>query len=496
MARQPVEIDDPSELAGARIDVPARIGWLLRTSRVAAGVSLRDFGRLAGDGRRFSPATLSRVETTGRRSGVVIDAYERVLGLPYGGLRAPIDVLCRTFTYAPPDVEPLEPAPSLAAFSDACEAVDGEPAAADWFRFAELHVGGSFGLPARLVRPAIDRLVSEVVRSAGTAYQVRYEALAKLRCSAYADVVADAVRDAVTAPGMQRPNDLLSAITELPTREALEWSASLLGDPSWQLAHAGCLGIQNLRSVGDLPLDAWTALVPTIVAAAERAAGDRLREPILSSTIACCPPAVRTAVRDRLRAPLAPPRRATRWSRSRVNRHYAYAGHLAAEITDAAQGESMLARLLFELLYDFRATHVTTSAFLLAASPFADRAREVVCAAALEGPDEVTRHGAAVAFAPLMVAFQEADPAPWLASSDPVLQSAGLAICGFAGVGIADDELRRRVREGGEVCRDALFAAGMARQPVLAEISSDPTMPDDVRTAAEWWRREGGLILR
>ncbi|WP_182377977.1 helix-turn-helix transcriptional regulator [Nocardioides sp. WS12] len=494
MARRADDIDDRTPLAGARIDVAARIGWLLRTSRMAAGVRMREFGDLAGAGAHLSPATLSRVENAGRRSGTVIDAYERALGLPYGQLRAPIDVLSRTFSYAPEDVEPYTPEATLAGFSSSCVAVLDEPAGCDWLRFAEYHAHTPFGLPEAAVRPHIEHLVSEVGRSAGTGYQLRYEALAKLRCSAYGDIVADEIRAAVLAPGMQRAYDLLSAVTERPTPELVHWCGELLAHPSWQIARASCLGIQNMRSVGGLRTRDWLPLVAPFAAACIAAVDDSRRGPILSATLASCPPEFRREVRTAVGFDLPPPRKAATWTHSRRNRHFAHAARISAEIAGNTAGESVLTRLLFEVLYDFRATHVVTSGFLLVASPFSEAVREQLCIAALEGPDETTRHGAAYAFANLMVPFEVADPAPWLASSDPALRAAGLSICGFAGVPLPAATLTDLVAADDEVSRDALFAAGMAGQPELVTIASSHAEAA-IRDAAQWWINAGGRVV-
>lgn len=494
MARTADEIEDGSPLAGARVDIPARIGWLLRASRIAGSVSLRDLVQHAPHGHTLSPATLSRLETTGRRSGTIIDAYERGLGLPYGHLRTPIDVLCRTFDYAPPDTDPHRPPATLDGFSDACTAVRAEPTGPDWLRFAEYHALTPFGLPAGDIAPLVVRLASEMGRSTGRAYQLRYEALAQLRCSVYGGVVTDAIRAAVLTPGVQRANDLMSAVTERPEPALVAWCGELLSHDSWQVARAACLGIQNMRSVGGLAPSDWDPLVPVLAAACDAAAGDPLRGPILSSTVACCPPEVRTAVHALLHHELAPPRRAATWSRSRRNQHYSHAAALAAEISGDRAGEPMLARLVFELLYDFRATHVVTSSFLLVASPFVDGLRHHLCATALEGPDEISRHGAAYAFANLTMPFESADPDPWLESGDPVIRAAGLTICGFAGVPLPGELLRDLVGRDDEIARDALFAAGMARQPELADIADDADRPAAVRAAAAWWQREGGRV--
>ncbi|MCR1784848.1 hypothetical protein KVF89_20060 [Nocardioides carbamazepini] len=496
MARHTDEIDDPTPLAGARIDVAARIGWLLRISRVMAGVPLRELAGRAGNGTRLSAATLSRVETAGRRSGVVVAAYEEALGLPHGQLRAPIDVLCRTFSYAPVDTEPYAPEPTLVGFTSAVDAVgSGRPSAHDWLRFAEYHVRTPFGMDTHTIRPLLARLVDEVGRSAGLGYQLRYEALSKLRCSPYAALVAEVVREAVEQPGMRRPADLLSAVTEYPTSDLVAWCGELLTHESWVIARAACLGIQNMRSVGGLRRADWLPLVPVFAAACDAAVGDTLRQPILSSTLACCPPEFRAAVRASLTEELVEPRRAAAWTRTRRNRHFTYAATLAAEIADTRAGEAMLARLLFEVLYDFRATHVTTSSFLLVASPFADDVRELICRSALDGPDETTRHGAAFAFANLMIPFDTADPGPWLASDDQVLRGAGLSICGFAGVALDSDLLRELAARDDQIGYEAMFAAGMSQQPELAELASAKHLPVTVRQAAAWWRAAGGRIV-
>lgn len=503
MARRADEIEDRTPLAGARIDVAARIGWLLRTSRTAAGVRMREFGERAGTGSHLSPATLSRVETAGRRSGTVIDAYERALELPYGHLRAPIDVLSRTFSYAPEDVEPYRPDATLAGFSGSCAAVQDDPAGADWLRFAEYHTHTPFGLPEPDVRPLIERLVNELGRSAGAGYQLRYEALAKLRCSAYGDIVAGVIREAVLAPGMQRAYDLMSAVTELPSPALVQWCGELLSHDSWQIARASCLGIQNMRSVGGLRARDWGPLVAPFAAACVAAVDDPRRGPILSATLASCPPDFRREVRAAVGFDLPPPRKAAAWTHSRRNRHFAHAARMAAAIagTSASNsagegaGEGVLTRLLFEVLYDFRATHVVTSGFLLVASPFSDGVREQLCSAALDGPDETTRHGAAYAFANLMVPFEVADPAPWLASPDPAIRAAGLSICGFAGVPLPPATLQGLVGADDELCRDALFAAGMASQPELAQVATSHADPA-IRDAAQWWIDHGGRVSR
>ena len=92
-----ITVDDATALDGAEIDVSARVAWVLRMARTTAGgpTQLR---ALADDGT--SAARLSRMETGQLRDGRVVDGYEAALGLVAGSLRAPIDILCRSFPHS------------------------------------------------------------------------------------------------------------------------------------------------------------------------------------------------------------------------------------------------------------------------------------------------------------------------------------------------------------------------------------------------------------
>lgn len=486
------EIEDRSPLTGSRIDVAARIGWLLRTWRVARGVPLRTLTGLLPDDLTFSSSTLSRLETQGVRNGRVIAAYERALGLPYGHLRAPVDVLCRTFAYAPVDQDPFVPESSLAGFSEACRAIEGTPDGPDWLLFAEFHTGTDFGLPEDLVRPHVAGLASELGRSVGMSYQLRYEALARLRCSAYEGVVADITRRAVERPGAQRLNDLMSAVSERPTPELLSWCGELLSHPADPVAHAACLAIQNMRSVvGDLRTGHWLALAPAYADAC-RHHPDGPRGTILGATLATCEPFFRAEVARLLTTP-PPVHRPMSWSPD--DDHYEYAATLATQLGGDQPGRTMLTRLLFELIYDFRATHTVTAAFLLAASIYADPLHPLLGEVALHGPDEVTRHGAAYAFANLMLPHDRTDIGPWLASDDPVIASAGLVLAGHAGIRLPGHQLLRLLHDDGEQCWQALFAAGMAGHPLLAALARDRDASPEMRAAARWWLEEGPRVV-
>ena len=62
-------LDDRTPLTASRIDVAARVGWLLRTHRSVVGLSLREMSvALRDHDVTLSAATLSRIESEGHRS--------------------------------------------------------------------------------------------------------------------------------------------------------------------------------------------------------------------------------------------------------------------------------------------------------------------------------------------------------------------------------------------------------------------------------------------
>ena len=149
------QIDDRTPLSAARIDVAARVGWLLRTHRTVAGLSLRQMSSALGEhGVTLSAARLSRIESEGQRFRSVLDGYARVLGLPEGAIRADIDILCRAFSYAPPALAEST-VRSLMAFDRGYESIDvPQPSGGDWLAFARQHaLDRGFGLPTRLMEP-------------------------------------------------------------------------------------------------------------------------------------------------------------------------------------------------------------------------------------------------------------------------------------------------------------------------------------------------------
>ena len=497
MPRMPSVVEDRSPLDGSHIDVAARIGWLLRVSRTSSGIPLRSMAaELRSLGLDASASALSRLESGGRRQGAVVDGYEQVLGLAPGRLRAAIDVLCRTFDNGPPDEEPDLVPCTLGSFSAAVEAVlVDEPRGGDWLRFAREHSGGrGFGLTAAQMEPLAARLAGEMGRSVGVAYTTRYEALSRLRCGPYAEVVGDVVRSLVRAPDTQVLIDLMIVVAERPTPGALVWAGELLSHERRMVMTGAALVLQNMRTVGGLPPAAWRDVVPLFLTAYAEA--DQPRRVILTTLFKNLPPGTRTAIKAGLGQRLEHVPGPQAWTRTRRNQHYEVSRGLATRIcADLGLHEQpLLARLLFEVLFDFRATRVATSSFLLVASPVAEAVHPLLVETAISGADETTRQAARGALVMLQTPIGVPDVRDWLESPEEDLADIAGVLLGHAGVPLPEHAIEAGLAADEARVRRTIYSAGMARHPLLAGISTDPARTPAIRDAAAWWLREGGRV--
>lgn len=505
MARLPDPVDDRTALDAARIDVAARIGWLLRTHRTTAGLSLRQMSAALGDhGTTLSAPTLSRIESEGQPSPAALDGYARVLGLSEGALRAPADILLRTFPYAPAAPAP-SPDGTLAGFDRACEAVEvGAPTGGAWLAFAREHAGGRFGLPTRLVEPHLHRLATEVERSVGVARWTRYEALALLRRSAYADALEDVVRPLVLDPDVQLAFDVMSALSERPTRALLHWCGELLAHDSLFLVRGASIALQSMLVIGGLALQDWAELVPHVERACRVEVGGPERRDVLGRLCAALPAPLQAPLQARLREhgdqAAAPGPRV--WSRTRQNVHWTWATSLA-RATCLRRGhaeEPMLGRLVFEAMFDPRGVRMSSASVLLACSPFSADLVEEILASLDDAPEPAARPAAlrVAAFCPLGDRPLPQAAEALLEGEDQDLEHA-LVMHGRAGRPLPTAAVTRGLAGDEPLVHRTLYALGMAGDPRLQELGEelgeDPTRPDAVRAGARWWVRAGPRIL-
>lgn len=491
-------VDDATSLNGGAIDVRARIAWILRMARVTAHVDdnrMRTVAAAIGT----SPARLSRAETGQLRDGSLVDGYERVLGLEEGSLRAPIDVLARTFPWVSPgDARPGPPISTVIELSELTGRLDSvdDVTGGEWLRWARaISVPGNVALPEALAQRIIDRLVDELARSCGHGYPTRYEALAKVRCSDYGFLVLRAARREVARPHAQGLGDLLSAVGEAVTPDAVQWCLELLRADRPYVATCGALALENMAEIS--PRGAfWPDVVPHLIEAYDASEPGSAQEEWIAHLIRLAPAATWTGTHHTPARPLPPVPDVEGFERHRTNRHWAQCAAIADDVTrTVGVGEQpMLARLLFDIGFGHWESRAVTAYFLLGAVPALvhpvwDRLGELVEAE----PDQRLRHRMARRVHGALTGRIVAPALEWLDSPDPVLRGAGLQVVGSSG-GLLPLDVVRRALADPDTARAATYAIGMSGHPALPDIAADEDLTESVRGSARWWIERGPRV--
>ncbi|MBS44019.1 MAG: hypothetical protein CMH83_12820 [Nocardioides sp.] len=500
---------DPTPLTGPRVSVTARIGWLMRSWRTAQDLSLGEMASRLGEvGLTTSVPALSTAEREGARDGLLIDAYERVLGLDEGRLRATVDILCRRFSYAPLDRRPERPELLGQADLDAAveRVVDPGRTGGAWLWLARV-LDRTGPVPSRFLEPLAVELVEELVRSVGPAYLTRYEAVARMRRGWAGDLLDHVLRRMVDDPGA-RPclPDAFTVLTEAGSPDLLVWLADRLADPDPVVVVSAGLGVQSLRSMDAVEDDAWHLLAEPFLRAVEAAAADpdgrdprAERGQALTSLFKNLPPGLREQVRPRLPRPLWPVPSPVSWSDDEHNVHLARCGVVADALTDAVgiPRQPLLARLLFEAVYDFRNSRVATSGFLLQSSPVAELLPEGLLPLVERGPDEATRIGAIRALLHAQVPHASTDAVQaWVDRSWPLTTPRTLAVAGNATARLPQDAVDSLRAGTHPHPLSVVEALGLAGDPAIARLVADAGVPDDVRAVARWWHTRGARVVR
>ncbi|KRF35117.1 hypothetical protein ASG94_13415 [Nocardioides sp. Soil805] len=489
-----ITVDDATALDGAEIDVAARVAWLLRMARTTAGGQLRL--RALAERLGTSAARLSRLETGQLRDGRVVDGYETVLGLPEGSLRAPVDVLCRTFPAASPhDADPgsrIDDVRELSRLTGTLQG-DGPVTGGQWLRWARaMAAPGNIGMPEQQCRELLVRLASELARAVSHGYPSRYEALSLVRCSAYGHLVLDVAKQELRRPHAQGLGDLMSAVGEAVTDDALDWCLDLLLDERGYAAQCGALAIENMGQIGET--DFWAAVAPRLLEALERTPEGSPQEEWATHLVRLVPPQVWRENGLVPSRPLPPAAALPRMGRDASNTVWHRCVAVAQEVGhETGVGEQpMLARLVHDICFGHWETRAVTAYMLLAGVPAIARAAGPHMAGLVEEAEDprVRARGARR----LLGVLHGHDIPPvrrWLTDPDPGLRGSALAVTGAAGRQVDDEVLRAGLADP-ETSRLALYSAGMSAHPALAEIAAaeDP----DVRNAALWWLEHGGRV--
>ena len=500
MARPATAVVDTTALTAARVDVGARVGWTLRMARLATGTAGGAMvGRLADVGVRVSEPTISGAERGAvPASNHLVRGYEQVLSMAPGSLRGMVAMLSRTFG------QPVAAGPrhvDLAILSGYYERVTADPTGAtggDWLDLAEVMTAPGVLTPVGVVRPLVRRLQSELARSVGPAYLGRYEALARFRTSIYAEQVQDAVAQAVTTPYAMAVVDRIVVLSEHYTPTTFALLAGWLGHPDASVARGAAMALVNYRTPHALKAVDWTPLVEPFVAAYNGQPDDERRHASLSSLFRNLPRPVRAELADRLERPVAALDRPRDWTTGRRNHQLGECAHIAETITQALSvpEQPMLARLLFEALFDFRPDRQFTSAMTLGLLPCHELIAEALLALADSTTDAGTHQGVLNLAMSLSAPASERVASAWLDSDDEEKQADALVAAAHAGVRVPAGRLAELVAGAGPRRERAVYAAGMTGHPVLRAWAAERTTDEWLRGCARWWIGEGTRVVR
>lgn len=498
-------IVDGSPLSGETIDVAARVAWTLRMARLTAPAAVDSRLRTLAATLGTSPAHLSRVETGQRRDGHVADGYEEALGLPVGSLRSPIDILCRTFpAIAPRELGPVLPVEDVCAMSELTERVSALPEEAvtggDWLAWAAgMSQAGNIGMPSEEFKRILRRLVGELGRAVTHAYACRYEALTRLRCSHYGDLVVEVAREVMSTPYYPGSYDLMSAVGERWTSDAVDMCLELVSSEIPRHLTAGSLGLENMGAIYGQPL--WLSVADRLVDLFDASRPGSSREEWSAHLIRLVPPAVWRERRRRPGRPLPPRPETTAWEAG-LEQELWYACESAATHVCESVGlndQPMLARLMFDIAYCPWETRAVTSYMLLDAlpglRPFLWTAVHALFSATSE-PGIRRRLVRRWSCSPY--AYQAAVAGGWLDDDDPVVRLAGLHAAGAAGEVLPEEVLRDALDDRStDLC--AMYAMGMVGHPLLKELTAgDPapidSYPDHVQFGVRWWMETGADV--
>lgn len=500
MARSPDILEDRTPLDGTQVDVRVRIAWLLRSwrtvGRSGSPISVTEMAtRLKEHGTPASPPSVSGWETGRVAPGpAVIEGYEAVLGLEPGSLRAVVDLVRRRFG----DDGPRSPVPpaGLADLDAAVDRVTGAspPPGIAWLHFSEAALAVQPGLPRAFVLPLVTQLLSEVSRSAFTPYVTRYEALALLRSSRYADVLAEAIAAFFDEPGSLMLGDGSALLAERPDARAVQVLAHRLVEPEFLRLRAGVVGLQHIANTRVTAASLWRPMVDPFAEAWAQARTDAPRRQQLGDLWRVLPSGVRKTISARVRTPVSSDPAPRAWEPGGLDDQLDFCGRTAGAAAGAVglPAQPLLARLLYEAVFEHRYARRLTSSLLVMASPFRAHTALELGRAAHEHDDAGFRRAAAALL--VLIGHEEThDTARRLLDSDDaaVVTGALFALMHSRGE-IETAHLEALLRLPEPLDRRAVFYAGMTGHPVLDRIAADPHHP--LREVACWWQRHGRAI--
>ncbi|HET6626236.1 MAG TPA: hypothetical protein VFG63_07585 [Nocardioidaceae bacterium] len=398
--RPPGRLVDPTPSDGAAFHGEVRIGWLLRSWRLAAApeTSARSFATvLIGLGRSADASRVSRWETGQLPAPLdVIGGYEQALGVAEGSLAA----LAVSTRRLPETVdEQLIGLPthrfSVPDLEHALDTVvDGSPTGADWFRFAVLVASrpDQVTLAMSTWRSLTTALVKQIGLSIANAYITRVEAAILLMHHPRAKrALVQAIGAYVMRPDSLLVVDLLALLTEMADPPASDLVLRLLeqqppGPVLNGAVWAASSKVTRRQFSGD-ELDRLERAVARLVLREGVEAGGLFHR--LADLVAVLPGPARdrlgTAGESGRGLPRPDPQSAQRWALSQV-------GTVCEALTqpDEYVDDPLLERLVEEAVFHSNAERRFQAALTMAFSPHRERLASA-CAGLVEQHLDGTR---------------------------------------------------------------------------------------------------------
>lgn len=500
---------DDSPTTATSVNVDARIGWLLRTSRLyAADLSLRRtetfLAALAAHGRRAGRSQLTRWEQGAVPApSSVIDAYGRVLGLPDSALRAFADGIRQSGigrTRAQPDPAYRPDRAELQGLLD--RSLAGELDPAGWFRLAEdLNQFDTVFVSADWWEAITHRLVRTVCRSVGESYVILHRSLIRIgRVDGAAPHLIRVIEELCRDPHAQVVVDPVGSLEHLGDTRADALLVSMLQEPTStrELAAAAWTAANRITS-GQLTGAALAGLPALCAELADRADPDLAAG---ADLLVALPASLRAAALDRI-----PARHRSRLDELLADRRpegSAQTTALAGAIASTAHAEvdqypvdarnRMLEQLVHEGLFHTSSERRHQAWLTIELSPFRVPVASGLASLVQRGRHDRTTIGRAVTGLGYLAGSTHRT---WLhgfiGRTDVPAELRAGAVRALAHLPPRDQDraiLTKVTVSADPAMQEAgLYALGMTALDAMEGLRGDPGLPPELRAAARWWSK-------
>ncbi|AKU16730.1 hypothetical protein [Luteipulveratus mongoliensis] len=492
-----------SDPQGGAVDLRARVAWLARVSRCASSdpeatkqVAFAD--RMRAVGVSASSTKVSLWENAHQPMTLaVLAGYEKVLDLAPGQLQATCEGLSRSISAS--GRPSLQRARALGGGQQLLDTVYDAASrhattGGDWFALTSYwdHMSDTM-IPIAIVRSLTATLLSEMVRSCGTAYVTRYQALCHLADHpVYAQVLVDTILDFIAVPGVEPVIDAISLMGEGLAEQTAPVLLDLGADQFGRVRTGAVGALTNQIRMGTFPLSLRPRLRQLIGALCAGSLDDarlarqlivRLPEEDQAEGLALLRRRTAPAPSGTARS-LPPPTAPVDLARF----------ERAAQQATGLPSDPVLRRLLQEVHVHDRTELRHHACLLLMASPYRASLASVAAELLVERPGSPSSVSAAIMLSYLALPEHTDTLIELTRHPQPGVRQAALtAITHAAGVP-ADLDLLAASSTPDTPDAAARYAAGMGAHPSLPEWARSADMSTDVRERCRWWQRNGSAV--